>query len=73
MVNSRKLYREYLKSKGVGCQEFINLEEDYYSIQIITYKDSRGDTKTENICVKAMLRWMFKSFNNKVWEGYNGN
>jgi len=71
-VNSKRFYREYLKSKGLDCQEFIKLEDDWYTMQIITYKDSKGNTKTENICVKAMLRWMFKSFGNKVWEGYKG-
>lgn len=71
-MNSRKLYREYLKSKGLDCQEFIKLEDDWYSIQVITYKDSEGNIRTENICVKAMLLWMFKSFDNKTWEGYRG-
>ena len=71
-MNSRKLYREYLKSTGCDCKEFISLKDDWYSAQIITYKDSDGVLHTSNICVKAMMLWIFNSFNNDIWKGYRG-
>lgn len=71
-MNSRKLYREYLKSLGLDCKEFISLEDDWYEAQIIYYKDSDGVEKFTTISVKSMLEWVFKSFNNKIWEGYIG-
>lgn len=72
-MNSRKLYREYLKSLGCDCKEFISLEDDWYEAQIITYKDSDGVEKSTSISVKSMLKWVFSAFNNKVWEGYRGD
>ena len=71
-MNSRKLYREYLKSTGCDCKEFVSLENDWYSDQIVTYKDSKGIQQTKNICVKDMMMWIFKSFNNGIWKGYRG-
>jgi len=69
-MNSRKFYREYLQSKGLDCREFISLEDDWYSAQNIEYKDSDGKLHRTSICVKDVLLWMFKNFNNDIWQGY---
>lgn len=58
-----------MKSLGCDCAEFIELYDDWYTEQVITYRDSSVVEKKYHICVKAMLKWMFKAFNNDMW-GY---
>lgn len=72
-MNGRKLYREYLKSKGIDCKEFIELKDDsYYGVQEIKYKDSQGVVKTTTVDPVKMLYWIIKSFGNGVWDYYKG-
>ena len=72
-MNGRKLYREYIKSKGHDCKEFIELKDDaYYGVQEVKYKDSEGNFKTTTIDPVKMIHWIIKSFNNGVWEHYKG-
>ncbi len=69
-MNGRKLYREYIKSLGKDCHEFVKIEEDWYDIGILHYKTSEGVSETVNISRKLMVEWIIKSFSNKMWEGY---
>ena len=70
-MNGRKLYREYIKSKGYDCKEFIELKDGpYYCVQEVKYKDSGGNFKTVSVDPVKMLYWIIKSFDNSIWEGY---
>lgn len=70
-MNGRKLYREYIKSKGHDCKEFIELKDDpYCGVQEVKYKDSGGNLKTVSVDPVKMLYWIIKSFDNSIWEGY---
>lgn len=71
MMNGRKLYREYIKFKGLDCKEFIELKDDpYYGVQEVKYKDSQGVVKTTTVDPVEMLHWIIKSFDNSVWDSY---
>lgn len=67
-MNGRKLYREYAKSRGVDCAEFISVEEDYY-FDILHYKDSSGKACTLTIDYKNMVRWIIKAMPNSAFDG----
>lgn len=70
-TNERKLYREYIKSKGFDCKEFIELKYDaYYGVQEVKYKDSKCNFKTTTVGPVKMLHWIIKSFDNGVWDSY---
>ena len=72
-MNGRKLYREYIKSKGHDCKEFIELKDDhYYGVQEVKYKDSEGALQTTTIDPVKMIHWIIKSFDSGVWEHYKG-
>lgn len=70
-MNGRKLYREYIKSKGHDCKEFIEVKDDtYYGVQEAKYKDSESNLKTVTVVPVKMLYWIIQSFGNGVWEHY---
>lgn len=69
-MNGRKLYREYAKSKGLDCKEFVSVKDDYDGYQILEYKDSNGVTQKTSISVINMLHWIINSFGNGVWEHF---
>lgn len=69
-MNGRKLYREYAKSKGLDCKEFVSVKDDYDGYQILEYKDSNGVTQKTSISVTNMLHWIINSFGNGAWEHF---
>lgn len=69
-MNGRKLYREYAKSKGLDCKEFVSVKDDYDGYQILEYKDSNGVTQKASISVNKMLHWIINSFGNGAWEHF---
>lgn len=69
-MNGRKLYREYLKSLGCDCKEFIKLEPDWYESYDVHYKDSTGAMCIKTITHKPFVDWIIRNFSNGVWEHF---
>lgn len=72
-MNGRKLYREYAKSKGLDCKEFVSVKDDYDGYQILEYKDSSGSIQRTSVQTVSMLNWVINSFGNGAWEHFKKN
>lgn len=68
-LNKKRLYKEYLESKGVDdIHHVVRIDEDWYTAQDVTYLTTSGKSKTHGICVKDMLGWVCSTFDNSIWE-----
>jgi hypothetical protein len=64
-MNGRRLFREYAQSLGKEAKEFIKIENEYYSNDVLITKDNAGNLERTTISYKDMLHWVIRTKNFK--------
>ena len=67
-MNGKRLHREFAISKGLDCVSFVKIEEDYYDIFDMYYKDSKGYEKKFTFVYKELVYWLIAVGSNKVFN-----
>jgi len=67
-MNGKKLHREFAISRGLDCVSFVKIEDDYYDIFHMYYKDSNGAEKKFTFVYKEMVHWLIQKGSNKVFD-----
>ena len=60
IMNGRKLFREYAQSKGAEAKEFVEIEKEFYSNDILITKDNSGKIERTTIDYKEMVNWIIR-------------
>lgn len=59
---SRKIFREFAKSKGKEAKEFVELQSEMYQNDTLITKSNSGALEKTSINYKNMLFWVFRNF-----------
>lgn len=59
---SRKIFREFAKSKGKEAKEFVELQSEMYQHDTLITKSTSGALEKTSINYKNMLFWVFRNF-----------
>lgn len=60
-MNGRKLFREYAQSKGYDAQEFIEIQQEFYSDDTFVFRDSNRNQKSMTLDYRDMIHWIIKT------------
>lgn len=60
-MNGRRLFREYVQSKGAEAESFVKVEPDWYNNDTLITKDSKGKEERTTIDYKEMVNWVIKT------------
>jgi hypothetical protein len=58
MSNSRKIFREYVQSKGKVALEFVEIISQFYEQDTLVTKDDKHNIERTTINYKDMVHWL---------------
>lgn len=65
-MNGRRLFREYAQQvKNKEAKEFIKIENEFYSDDVLITKNNKGEEERCIIDYKEMVHWIIKKYPNK--------
>lgn len=60
-MNGRKLFRLYAQSRGREAIEFVRIEQEMYSNDILITKDKDGKEEKTPLNYKDMVNWIIRN------------